>query len=331
MKIVIPMAGYGTRLRPHTWSKPKPLVSVAGKAVLGHVLDMFAHVPDVEEIIFIVGYLGEQAEAFMAEYYPETSTRFVLQEEMLGQSHALWLARDYLEGPICMVFVDTLIEADLSGLSKEPADAVAWLKAVDDPRRFGVAEVDEKGFVHRLIEKPKDMTNNLALVGFYYFKDAERLVRAIERQMEGGTKLGGEFYLADAINILLEQGLRMRAETVDVWKDCGKPDALLDTNRYLLDHDRDNTSEAARRDAAIIIPPVFIHPTAAISESVIGPHASIGPRCVIQRSVVSNSIVEAGALIQDTVLTVSIVGQEARVVGQPQRLNIGDHSAIDIP
>jgi glucose-1-phosphate thymidylyltransferase len=330
MKIVIPMAGYGTRLRPHTWSKPKPLVSVAGKAVLGHVLDMFTHVPNVEEIIFIVGYLGEQAEAFMAEYYPRTSTRFVVQEEMLGQSHALWLAREHLQGPICTVFVDTLIETDLSGLSKEKADAVAWVKAVDDPRRFGVAEVDEEGSVRRLIEKPEDTSNNLALAGFYYFKEAERLVNAIEDQMEGEAKLGGEFYLADAINILLEQDLKMRIEIVDVWKDCGTPDALLETNRYLLDHERDNTSEAARRDEAIIIPPVFIHPTAAISESVIGPHASIGPQCVIQRSIVSDSIIEAGALIQDTVLMDSIIGQEARVVSRPRRLNIGDHSAIDI-
>lgn len=330
MKIVIPMAGYGTRLRPHTWSKPKPLVSVAGKPVLGHVLDMFADIPEVDEIVFIVGYLGEQVEAFMAEHYPNLARQFVVQEEMLGQSHALWLAREYLEGPICMVFVDTVIEVDLSGLSKEKADAVAWVKQVDDPRRFGVVQLDDKGGVHRLVEKPDDMSNNLAVVGFYYFKQAELLVQAIEDQMESGEQLGGEFYLVDAINIMLEQGLNMRIEQVDVWKDCGKPEALLETNRYLLDSGRDNTVEASQRDGAIIIPPVFIHPTAAISESVIGPHASIGPQCVIQRSIVSDSIIEAGALVQDSVLVESIVGKEARVVSQPRRLNVGDHSAVDI-
>ena len=331
MKIIIPMAGYGTRLRPHTWSKPKPLVSVAGKTVLGHVLDMFIDVPDIDEIIFIVGYLGEQAETFMADNYPDTPTQFVVQEEMLGQSHALWLAREHLQGPICMVFVDTLIEADLSGLAQEKADAVAWVKQVEDPRRFGVAEVDDKGYVQRLIEKPDDMSNNLAVVGFYYFKEAEQLVRAIEDQMENGSQLGGEFYLADAINIMLDQSMKMRVETVDVWKDCGKPDDLLETNRYLLDNQRDNTSEAAQREGAIIIPPVFIHPTADISESVIGPHASIGPECVIQRSIVSNSILEAGVFVQESILVESIIGREARVVGRSLRLNIGDHSVVESP
>ena len=330
MKIIIPMAGYGTRLRPHTWSKPKPLVSVAGKAVLGHVLDMFSDVPDIEEIIFIVGYLGEQAEAYMAEHYAQVSTQFIIQEEMLGQSHALWLAREHLQGPICMVFVDTLIEADLSNLEKEKADAVAWVKEVDDPRRFGVAEVGKNGTFRRLVEKPEDMSNNLALVGFYYFKEAEKLVQAIESQMDSGTQLGGEFYLADAINIMLDQGLNMRVETVDIWKDCGKPDALLDTNRYLLDSHRDNTNVASQRDGAIIIPPVFVHPKATISDSVIGPHASIGPDCEIKRSIVRNSIIESGSLVQDSVLEESIVGQNARIVSQPRRLNIGDNSDLDI-
>ncbi len=330
MKIVIPMAGFGTRLRPHTWSKPKPLVSVAGKPVLGHVLDMFAGLPEIDEIVFIVGYLGEQVEAFMAEHYPELPRQFVVQEEMLGQSHALWLAREHLQGPICMVFVDTVIEVDLSGLPKEKADAVAWVKQVDDPRRFGVVQVDNRGSVQRLIEKPEDMSNNLAVVGFYYFKQAEGLVQAIEEQMKSGEQLGGEFYLVDAINIMIEQGLNMRIEQVDVWKDCGKPEALLETNRYLLDSGRDNSVEASQRDGAIVIPPVFIHPTAAISESVIGPHASIGPRCVIQRSIVRDSIIEAGALVQDSLLVESILGKEAHVVSQPRRLNVGDQSTVDI-
>jgi glucose-1-phosphate thymidylyltransferase len=330
MKIVIPMAGYGTRLRPHTWSKPKPLVSVAGKPVLGHVLDMFMGISNIDEVIFIVGYLGEQVEAFMSEHYPDIPRQFVVQEEMLGQSHALWLAREHLRGPICMVFVDTVIEADLSGLPNEKADAVAWVKQVDDPRRFGVAEVDDQGAVQRLIEKPDDISNNLAVVGFYYFKEAERLVQAIEAQLESGDQLGGEFYLVDAINIMLDRGLNMRTEKVDIWKDCGKPDALLETNRYLLDNQRDNTTEASQREGTIIVPPVYIHPTAAISESVIGPHASIGPQCVIQRSIVRDSIIEAGVVVQDSLLVDSIVGKESHVVGQPRRLNVGDHSTVDI-
>lgn len=331
MKIVIPMAGYGTRLRPHTWSRPKPLLSVAGKAVLGHVLDMFAEVPNIEEVVFIVGYLGEQVEDFMAKHFPEITAQYILQEQLLGQSHALWLAREHLKGPICMVFVDTLLEADLSGIPDEKAAAVAWVKQVEDPRRFGVADVGKDGKVRRLIEKPDDIRNNLALAGFYYFEDAEALVQAIERQMEEGTQLGGEYYLVDAINIMLEAGLDMRVEPVEVWKDCGTPDALLDTNRYLLDNGRDNTVEAALRDSAIIIPPVFIHPTASISGSLVGPYASIGPECVIQQAIVRDAIVEARALVKDCILEQSIIGQDARVVGQPRRLQVGDHSSLDIP
>ncbi len=329
MKIVIPMAGFGTRLRPHTWSKPKPLVSVAGKPIIGHVLDMFSTLPDIDEVVFIVGYLGEQIEEYVSDVYPELSARYVLQEEMLGQSHAIWLAREGLEGPMCMVFVDTLIEIDLSLLSNEKAGAVTWVKEVEDPRRFGVTEVGEDGWVHRLIEKPDDISNNLALAGFYYFEKAEDLISAIEKQMEQGDQLGGEFYLADAINIMLEEGLKMRVETVQVWKDCGKPDALLETNRYLLDNGRDNTAEAQKRDGTLIIPPVFIHPSAEISQAVIGPHVSVGSGCIIRRSVIQDSIVENETTIENALLSESLIGRGARITGRLNTLNIGDTSQIE--
>ncbi len=329
MKIVIPMAGFGTRMRPHTWSKPKPLVSVAGKPIVGHVLDMFSTLPDIDEVVFIVGYLGEQIEEYVSEVYPELSARYVIQEEMLGQSHAIWLAREGLEGPMCMVFVDTLIEIDLLLLPSEKAGAVTWVKEVEDPRRFGVTEVGEDGWVRRLVEKPDDMSNNLALAGFYYFEKAEDLISAIERQMEQGDQLGGEFYLADAINIMLEDGLKMRVETVQVWKDCGKPDALLETNRYLLDNGRDNTSEAQLREGTLIIPPVFIHPGAEISQSVIGPHVSVGSGCVIHRSVIQDSIIENETTIENALLSESLVGRDARITGRIKMLNIGDTSRVE--
>lgn len=329
MKIVIPMAGFGTRMRPHTWSKPKPLVSVAGKPIVGHVLDMFSTLPDIDEVVFIVGYLGEQIEEYVSEVYPELSARYVIQEEMLGQSHAIWLAREGLEGPMCMVFVDTLIEVDLLLLPSEKAGAVTWVKEVEDPRRFGVTEVGEDGWVRRLVEKPDDMSNNLALAGFYYFEKAEDLISAIERQMEQGDQLGGEFYLADAINIMLEDGLKMRVETVQVWKDCGKPDALLETNRYLLDNGRDNTSEAQLREGTLIIPPVFIHPGAEISQSVIGPHVSVGSGCVIHRSVIQDSIIENETTIENALLSESLVGRDVRITGRIKMLNIGDTSRVE--
>jgi glucose-1-phosphate thymidylyltransferase len=328
MKIVIPTAGYGTRLRPHTWSKPKPLLTVAGKPVLGHVLDMFSNIPNIGEVIFIVGYLGEQIENYVKEAYPQLSARYVEQKELIGQSHAIWLAREYLEGPMIMAFVDTLIETDLTKLFDETAGAVGWVKEVKDPRRFGVAELDPQGRVRRIIEKPQDMKNNLAIVGFYYFQDAGRLISAIKDQIERNTRLGGEYYLADAVNIMLEDGLDMRVEQVEVWKDCGKPDSLLETNRYLLENGRDNSEIAAQREGVVVAPPIFIDPTAHVSESIIGPHVSIGPNCVIKRSVLQNTIVDSDAAIQDTLLSASLIGSNARVTGRYRTLNVGDSSEI---
>jgi glucose-1-phosphate thymidylyltransferase len=328
MKIVIPTAGFGTRLRPHTWSKPKPLVSVAGKPLLGHVLDMFNSLHTVDEVIFIVGYLGEQIQTYVSSAYPHLSTRYVEQSEMLGQSHAIWLAREGLQGPMLMVFVDTLVETDLSGLPDENAEAVAWVKAVPDPRRFGVAEVNTDGWVTRLIEKPQDVSNNLAVVGFYYFREAGDLLAAIERQMDQDKQLGGEYYLADAINIMLQGGLKMRIQTVEVWQDCGKPGPLLDTNLYLLDHGRDNSAQARSRENVVIVPPVFVDPTAKIVESVIGPHVSIGPGCTIEHSLIRESIIDAESHIADSVLANSVIGRDARVTGRFRTLNVGDSSEV---
>jgi glucose-1-phosphate thymidylyltransferase len=328
MKIVIPMAGYGTRLRPHTWSKPKPLVTVAGKPVLGHVLDSFSSLPNIDEVIFVVGYLGDMVEAYVAQAYPHLRARCVEQHEMLGQSHAIWLAREGLEGPMLMLFVDTLIETDLSALPDEEAEAVAWVKETDDPRRFGVAEVGPDGWVQRLVEKPQELSNNLAVVGFYYFQEAGRLLAAIEEQMSQGTRFGSEYYLADAVNIMLEGGLRMRVQPVEVWQDCGKPETILRTNRYLLDHGRDNSAEAAMREDVVVVPPVFVDPSAQVMHSVIGPHVSIGSDCLIRQSVIQDSIIDSGSQIVDSTLAGSLIGREARVLGRHRTLNVGDSSEV---
>jgi glucose-1-phosphate thymidylyltransferase len=328
MKIVIPMAGYGTRLRPHTWSKPKPLVTVAGKPVLGHVLDTFSTLPSIDEVVFVVGYLGDMVQDYVAHSYPHLRARYVEQHEMLGQSHAIWLARENLAGPMLMVFVDTLIETDLSGLPQEKAEAVAWVKEVNNPRRFGVVEVGPQGWVRRLVEKPQDLSNNLAVVGFYYFQEAGRLLAAIEEQMSRGTRFGSEYYLADAINVMLEGGLKMRVQPVEVWQDCGKPETMLETNRYLLDHGRDNSAAAAGREGVVIVPPVFVDPSAQVVHSVIGPHVSIGAECVIHQSVIQDSIIDAGSQIVDSTLARSLIGREARVLGRHRTLNVGDSSEV---
>jgi glucose-1-phosphate thymidylyltransferase len=194
-----------------------------------------------------------------------------------------------------------------------------------------VVELNNDGFVKKIIEKPSDPSNNMAIVGFYYFKEAQKLIQAIEKQMDDDTQLGGEYYLADAVNIMLNEGLQMRVEEVDIWKDCGKPGPLLDTNRYLLDHGRDNSHDALQRDGAVIIPPVFISPTAAISESVIGPYVSIGPECVIQQSIIRDSIVEEGTRIEALHLEESIIGRNASIVGRFEKLNVGDSSTLNSP
>jgi glucose-1-phosphate thymidylyltransferase len=332
MNIVIPMAGLGTRLRPHTWSKPKQLVSVAGKAVLGHVFDTFATVPEPDkvELINIVGYLGEQIEAYMKENYPQFKAHFVTQDDPRGQSHAIYLARQYLHGPMLIVFADTLLETDLSFLAHETADAVAWVKSVPDPRRFGVAVVGADGWVTQLIEKPKDMSNNLAVVGFYYFKSSEALIAAIEEQMRRDIQLKGEYYLADAVNIMLERGLKMRVEKVDVWLDAGTVEAMLETNHYLLEHDRDNSALAVQRSGVVVIPPVFVHPSAKIENAVIGPHASIGAECCVLGSIVRNSILEDGAHVTDVILENSLIGRQAQIQRRAMVVNAGDLTVLTL-
>lgn len=332
IKVVIPMAGLGTRLRPHTWSKPKQLVSVAGKAVLEHVLDSLATLPHPEniELVNIVGYLGEQIEAHMQATFPHIKAHYVNQEDPRGQSHAIHLAKEYLHGPMLMVFADTLIETDLSFLTHETADAVAWVKAVPDPRRFGVAEVGENGWVKRLIEKPKEVDNNLAVVGFYYFRSAEDLISAIEEQYRRDIQIKGEFFLADAINIMLERGLKMRTQQVDIWLDAGTPESLLETNHYLLDHGRGNQPGDCASDGLVVIPPVFIHPSAQVRRSIVGPHASIGAGCIVENSIVRNSIIEDGAQLNDVILEGSLIGRKAIITRRPGIINAGDHTVLTL-
>ena len=325
------MAGYGTRLRPHTWSRPKQLMNLADKTVLEHVLDQFNSLPNHLDIefIFIVGYLGEKVEAFMKTNYPMLKVRFVVQAEMRGQSHAIYLAKEYLNGPMLMVFADTLVETDLSELGKDQIDAIAWVKPVPDPRRFGVTEIGNDGLVKRLIEKPKEMHNNLAVVGFYYFKHSEDLIAAIETQMEEDVQLKGEYFLADAVNIMLERGTRMRTQRVDVWLDAGTPEALLETNHYLLENGHGNAAEAGQRLGVTVVPPSFVHPEADVQNSVIGPYTSIGASCEVRDAIISESILENGSQASKVILENSLIGQNASVNGCPNSLNIGDNSTLN--
>ncbi|KAF0109221.1 MAG: glucose-1-phosphate thymidylyltransferase [Anaerolineaceae bacterium] len=337
LKIVIPTAGWATRMRPQTWSKPKPLISVAGRTALDHLLDTFHTIPERMPAEYVIIYspgLGEtQIPPFMQEHYPQLKVSYVLQPVMKGQADALWLAREHLTGPLLVCFSDTLIETDFSFLAGEKMDAVAWVKPVPDPRRFGVAEVGPGGLVTRLVEKPQTKENNLAVVGCYYFRQAENLLSAIEEQFRRGTSLKGEYFLTDTINIMIERGLKMRTQNVAVWLDTGTIQATLETNRYLLEHGRESNPQDVKGGNVQILPPVFIHATAEISDSVIGPHVSIGAECVIADSRIENSILEAGVTVNAAALKGSFIGRQAWVQGRsaddpPLTLNVGDNSSV---
>lgn len=333
LTVVIPMAGYGTRLRPHTWSKPKPLVQVAGKTVLDHVLDVVATATDLKDcrLAFIIGYLGEQVIDYMSANYPEVETSFYRQEEMLGQTHAIAMARQVISGPTIVLFSDTIVRDDLSFLLQpgHAADAVIWVKQVEDPRRFGVVSVDESGLVKDIIEKPATMENDLAVVGYYYFARGEDLMAAIDRQLNDRMITKGEYYIADALKLMIEGGLKLTPKPVDVWLDAGLPDTVLETNRYLLAARPEEEGSQTGNNGVKIIPPVFIAPNAEVTASVIGPNVSIGPGCQVSYSKIENSILEAGAVVETSQLHGSLIGERSVVIGGRGRVDLGDDCLLE--
>ncbi|HUW12466.1 MAG TPA: sugar phosphate nucleotidyltransferase [Anaerolineae bacterium] len=326
MKVIIPLAGFGKRLRPLTYSRPKPLLNVAGKAVLGHVLDKLQGL-DIEEIVFIVGYLGQQIEEYVSAHYSFPAS-YLEQTELLGQAHAIRLARERVQGEVLILFVDTIFEADLSQACGSTCDGVIYCKEVEDPSRFGVVTIGEDGYIARFEEKPKKPVSNLAVIGLYYLKDAGALYSAIDELIERDIKTKGEYFLADALQILVDRGLRFVASTVDVWEDCGTPPAVLHTNRYLLEHGEGNADEVDTVNS-VIIPPVHIAASATVENSVIGPYVTIGEGAEVRCSIIRDSIVDAGATIVDAMLDQSLVGEFALVRDRFRRFNVGDSSAVD--
>ena len=324
MKVVMPMAGLGTRLRPHTYSKAKPLLPVAGKPILAHLLDRLQGL-DVEEYVFIVGHLGEQIEKYVEANY-DLPARFVLQAEPLGQAHALHLSREYIDSPFLLIFVDTIFEADLARIDEVACDGLVFVKEVDDPRRFGIALLEGDRVV-RFIEKPEEPLSNLALVGMYYVVNWSLLMGCVETLLEEGIQTKGEYYIADAFQLMVDRGAKLEVVTVDVWQDCGKPETLLATNRYLLEK---GERQEVKAENSVIIPPVYIAESVTIRGSVVGPYVSAAEGCVIIDSIVKDSIIDEGAYIEDATLEGSLIGANAQVKGKFKRLDIAASSRVDL-
>jgi glucose-1-phosphate thymidylyltransferase len=324
MKVILPLAGLGTRMRPHTWSKPKPLISIAGKPVLGHVLDMLAPL-DVDEVIFIVGWLGGQVQEYVEANY-SFKTRYVVQEELKGQAHAIYLAKEYISGPSLIIFVDTIFEANLDDLAGRGMDALLFTQEVEDPRRFGVA-VQENGQVVRLIEKPSGFEHRDAVVGVYYIREGAELISAIDHLLAHDLRTRGEFYLADAFQVMIDRGARIACEPVGAWEDCGQPDAVLHTQRYLMD--RGHTQEIPVSDS-VLIPPVHVAASARIENAVVGPYVTVGEGATIRDAVVRDSIIEAGATVQGLCVERTLVGRRAQIKAAPRVLNVGDDDALEL-
>jgi glucose-1-phosphate thymidylyltransferase len=331
MKVIIPVAGAGTRLRPHTYTQPKPLMPVAGKPIVCFIIDKLVEA-GINDFVFVIGYLGDKIRDFIEESYPSIQTEFVYQEHREGSGHAIWSARGVLEDEdeVFIAFGDTIFEVDLQQFIDCPNSCVG-LKKVSDPRDFGVAECSQDGKITRLVEKPKIPKSNLALVGLYKIKEVNALLKAVEYLVQHNIRTVGEFQLTDALQYLIEQQIPIQGIHVDNWFDCGRKEVLLETNAMLLNQ-HEYSSDAFNLPAfenTIIIHPVNISPCCRIANSIIGPHVTIGKNADLNHVIVQDSIIGNFAVLKDVVLRHSVVGIDASIRGMNLSLNIGDNTEID--
>jgi glucose-1-phosphate thymidylyltransferase len=291
--------------------------------MMEHVLDRVMPVKP-NKLVFITGYLGDQIEAWARATFPDVELAFVQQPEMLGQTDAIIRTRDEVSDDALILFPDALFEADFSGLRDLEADGVAFTKLVDDPSAYGVALVED-GRITRLIEKPSEPVSREAVIGIYYFKQIADLFSAIEEQMRLGIQTKGEYFLADAIQIMIDRGAHFVINQIDIWQDAGNVEALLDTNRYLLSNE---PPSPAQRPGSLIIHPSFVHRDAELDAAVIGPYASIGAGTIVRNSVVRDSIVEQNSRIEDAVLQRSVVGANVSIHGHADQISVGDNAKV---
>ncbi len=324
MKAVIPVAGVGERLRPFTHTTPKPLLAMAGKPILAHIIDGLIE-SGIDELILVVGYLGEKIENFVRNRY-DIPINIVWQDELLGLGYAVYLALNHIEDdePFLIALGDTIIEADISKIisSTEHIIGVTW---VEDPRRFGVVELSGKRIIG-MEEKPENPKSNWAIAGLYYFVNAAELRTQLKNLTEKNIRTKGEIQLTDALGRMLNNGEEFGASVIEGWFDCGKSETLLATHRHLLG----KNGKITELPGCIVIPPVHISKNATVENSIIGPFVSIGKNAIIKSAILKNSIVSDGAIINHCILENSILGNDSSFSGIPFRLNLGDTSKVEL-
>lgn len=330
MKAIIPVAGAGTQLRPLTYTQPKPLIPVAGKPIISFIIDSLEKF-GVEEYIFVIGYLGEKIRDYIEENYPDLKKKFVTQEDRFGTGHAIWTARELIKDTedLFIFFGDTLLEMDIKKMMDCPTSCFA-IKKVDKPGNFGIVEFDLDKKVKRVVEKPKIPKSNMAMVGLYRIKEPDQLIEALDQNIKNGLKTEGEFSLTDGLMQMIERDIPFATVEVDNWYDCGKKETLLQTNAILLDKEGYASQDLPAYDNSIIIHPVSIGKNCKISNSIVGPHVTIGSHVQIESSIVKNSIIGNYASLREVVLKNSVIGNDTSITGSGHSLNIGDNTEIDL-
>jgi glucose-1-phosphate thymidylyltransferase len=324
MKVIIPLAGKGTRLRPHTYVTPKPMLRVAGRPVMSYILEDLKTLGGIEEVIYITGHLKERVEEYARSALPVRSV-FIEQKVQDGTAGAVALARKHVDQPVLIIFVDTIFDADLGVINRVDADGIIWTKEVEDYKRFGVVVTDADGNMTKIIEKPSTPISKRANIGLYYIRNWQLLFEGIDHVLRSPPNKG-EYYLTDAFQYMIERGARIKAIDVAGWYDAGKLDTLLETNRAMLD--RGHARRPANAERSTIVDPVYVEDDVKIVDSTVGPNVSIGAGTVIDGSTVRNTIIGNRATIKTSHLTDSLIGDEAVLIGANGAVSVGDHAEV---
>lgn len=328
MKAIIPVAGAGAKLRPHTYTQPKALIPIAGKTILSFIVDQL-RTAGINEFVFIVGYLGEKILEYVKQTYPDVTCHFVYQNERQGTGHAIELTKNIVgDDEVFVVLGDTICEYDIKEVVESPYSMLG-VKKVDDPRNFGVAVIDEDGFIEHVVEKPAIPKSNMALVGLYKIKESQILYECLHHIFIQNITSYGEYNLTDALECMLARGARFKPFKVKSWFDCGKKETLLESHATLMKKFGGSISEDAQLDNSIVIPPVSIAAGCMIKNSIIGPHVSVGANTNIHHSTIRDSIIGSYTHLNEVVLDNSLIGSDASVKGLSRSLNIGDNTEIE--